>query len=526
MVQRDVVRRVPLLDSAAARAGDKAAVAAGDTWSGLMGRAAGALARGVAGAVDGTYGRRVALVVGKGNNGGDGWAAAPRLAACGMAVTVVSLVALDTEVSEEAAAHRDVWRRGGGRVGVGLDALDRALVDADVVVDCLLGTGATGAPRGDIGTAVTAIGDAGAAGAVVVACDMPTGVDADTGAVHDPAVRADLTVTFGARKRGLALAPGCWQAGEVVVGDLGPDYPTDSSWVALTAAGAAPAPLAPDADKVARGRVLVVAGSVGTAGAAILCTRAALGAGGGLVTLATPAHIQRVVAPVVPAAMTVRLSHAGEHVSAAAVDDLPDVGGFDAVVVGPGLGPVDGTRAVVDHLLAEARCVVLDADGINVFRDDPERLADHAGDLVLTPHERELARLGGGEDGPDAWRHRAERVPDLAARLDATIVAKGPGTLVAAPGGRAWVTPVGGPELGTGGSGDVLAGLLGTVSARADDLPRAVAAGVWRHGWAAHRIARDRGLARCSPDELMASLPDADGELVRLARSDPAWPLH
>lgn len=518
--------QVPLLDAAAARAGDAAAVVAGDTWDGLMQRAARALADGVLDVAGRGYGLRVVLVVGPGNNGGDGWAAAPLLTRRGVHVTVLSSVSLDADLSDEAAANRDRWVSSGGRTVVAPADPRSVLAGAEVVVDCLLGTGATGAPRADMADIVVAIDDVRADdGALVVACDMPTGVDADSGQVHQPAVRADRTVTFGARMRGLVLAPGCWQAGEVVVGDLGPRYPTTSDWQALTAAGAAPTPLAPDADKVARGRVLVIAGSVGTAGAAILCTRAALGAGGGLVTLATPAHIQRVVAPVVPAAMTVRLAHAGEHVSAAAVDDLPDLSDFDAVVVGPGLGPVDGTRAVVDHVLAHARRVVLDADGINVFRDDPQALADHVGDLVLTPHERELARLGGGEDGPDAWQHRTQRVPGLAADLDATIVAKGPGTMVVAPDGRAWVTPVGGPELGTGGSGDVLAGLLGTVVAPSDDVPRAVAGGVWRHGWAAHGIADARGIARCAPDELAASLADADGALLRLAALDPTWPL-
>lgn len=517
---------VPLLDADAARAGDEAAVAAGDSWSGLMARAAGALARGVLDVAGRGYGLRVVLVVGSGNNGGDGWAAAPLLARRGAHVTVLSTAPLDAELSDEAAANRTRWVAGGGRTVVAPEDPSAVLSGADVVVDCLLGTGATGAPRDAMADVVVAIGDVQEGGGVrVVACDMPTGVDADTGVVHDPAIRADLTVTFGARKRGLLLAPGCWQAGEVVVGDLGPRYPVESDWHALTAAGALPDPLDPDADKVARGRVLVVAGSVGSAGAAILCARAALGAGGGLVTLATPAHIQRVVAPVVPAAMTVRLSHAGEHVSAAAVDDLPDVAGFDAVVLGPGLGPVEGTRAVVDHVLAHAARVVLDADAINVFRDDPASLATHAGALVLTPHERELARMGGGQDGQDAWDHRVERVPELARDLEATIVAKGPGTIVVGPDGDAWVTPLGGPELGTGGSGDVLAGLLGAAVARAEDVPSAVAAGVWRHAFAAHRVAIARGIARCAPDELAASLADADGALSHLAATDPTWPF-
>ncbi len=520
---------VPLVSAAEAAAGDREAVAAGATWGGLMDRAARALADGVLAADGHAYGLRVVVVVGSGNNGGDGWAAAPRLARRGAHVTVVSLAALDADLSDEAAHHRDAWLAGGGRVVERPGDPRAALARADVVVDCLLGTGASGAPRGAYGDMVVAIADLRSGeGAVVVACDIPTGVDADSGRVHAPAVTADVTVTMGAPKRGLLLAPGCWQSGHVVVGDLGPHWVAPRpAWHALTAAGAAPTPLPPDADKVAHGRVLVVAGSVGTGGAAILCTRAALGAGGGLVTLATPAPIQRVVAPVVPAAMTRRLPHSGEHVAPGAVADLQDVASFDAVVVGPGLGPVAGTRAVVDHVLANARRVVLDADAINVFRDDPSALADHAGELVLTPHERELARIGGGGDGGDAWANRVERVPGLAARYDATIVAKGPGTMVAAADGRAWVTPLGGPELGTGGTGDVLAGMLAATVAppAVADLPVAVAAGVWRHAWGAHHLSGARDLARIGAEELAGSLPDTDGALVRLAAADPGWPL-
>lgn len=519
---------VGLLDAAGAAAGDRTAVASGATWDGLMRRAARALADGVLDLAGHAYGLRVVVVVGSGNNGGDGWAAAPLLADRGAHVTVWSLAPLEAELSAEATRHRRTWLER-GRTVVDVDDPRPLLRGADVVVDCLLGTGATGAPRGGLADAVRAINSAAEADGVgIVACDLPTGVDADSGRVHDPAVRADLTVTMGARKRGVVLAPGCWHCGRVVVGGLGPHYPEGSDWIALTAAGAAPPTPAPDADKVSHGRVLVIAGAVGTAGAAILCTRAALAAGGGLVTLATPAHIQRVVAPVVPAAMTVRLSHAGEHVAPSAVDDLPDVGAFDVVVVGPGLGPGDGTRAIVDHVLAHGRRVVLDADALNVFRDDPDGLGTHAGQLVVTPHERELARLGGGDDGPDAWAHRVARVPDLAAALDATVVAKGPRTLVVAPDRRGWVTPLGGPELGTGGTGDVLAGLVGATIAppSVDDVPATVAGAVWRHAWAGRELGRSRGVARIGAEELAGGLADTDGALARLAATTPSWPLR
>lgn len=513
---------VPLLDAGSAKAGDEQAVAAGDTWAGLMHRAAHALAAGVLECTGFGYGLRVVVVVGSGNNGGDGWAAAPILAARGAHVTVVTLAPLDAELSDEAAGFRSAWVGRGSRTIVGVDHLDEVVATADVVVDCMLGTGATGAPRGDVATAVAHVE---AADAMVVSCDIPTGVDADTGVVHDPAVRADLTVTFGARKRGLLLAPGCWQAGRVVVGDLGPRYRAPTTWHALTARGAAPDRWPPDADKRAHGVVLVVAGSVGSGGAAIMATRAALSAGAGLVTLATPAHIQRVIVPAVPAAMTRPLRHSGSHVALDAVDQLLDVADFDVAAAGPGMGPVEGTRAVAEHLLESARRVILDADAINVFRDDPARLASHLGDLVLTPHERELARMGGGRNGPDAWANRVERVPALAAEYDATIVAKGPRTIVAAPDGRVWVTPLGGPELGTGGTGDVLTGMLAPAVATADDVPAAVAAAVWRHAFAAHHLASRRGIARLGADELAAAIMDADGTLAQLAAVDPAWPF-
>lgn len=230
--------------------------------------------------------------------------------------------------------------------------------------------------------------------------------------------------------------------------------------------------------------------------------------------------------------MTLPLRHVGQHVGPDAVDQL-DLDGVDAVAAGPGLGPTDGTRAVVDHLRAHAPRLVLDADAINVYRDDPDTLADHGGALVLTPHERELARIGGGDDGPDAWENRVERVPQLAARLDAVVVAKGPRTIVAGPHGTCWVVPVGGPELGTGGTGDVLAGMVAAAiaSVPADDpaaLTAAVARAVFWHGFtgawlAAGRPAPEAFLRRFAPLEPLnlRSNPDPAGLVRRFAPAQP-----
>jgi ADP-dependent NAD(P)H-hydrate dehydratase / NAD(P)H-hydrate epimerase len=520
---------LPLLDADQARAGDDAAVAAGETWAGLMHRAAGHLARGIVSAAGGRdAGLRVVLLVGKGNNGGDGWAAARRLGReHGAHCTVVAVDGVDTPVSEAADANRAAWLAAGGRTAVGTDHLDQLLLAADIAVDCLLGTGATGEPRGPAGAAVAALRRAHARGLTVVACDIPSGVSADDGTAAGTAVTADVTVTFGALKRGLLLHPGAAHAGRILLGRLGPAYDRyahgTARWSALTPAGAAPGVLDVAADKRTRGVVLAVAGALGTTGAAALAAEGALRAGAGLVSVATPERVRAEVASRVDAGVMVlglpETPEGGVH--AEAVHALPPLPrGAGAVVAGPGLGTGAGVHTLVTALRQRAARLILDADGINVHRDDPGSLADHAGELVLTPHERELARIGGGSDGETAFAQRVDRVPALAARWRATIVAKGPGTMVAAPDGRVWVTPIGGPALGSGGTGDVLSGVVATATATAEDVPLAVARAVWWHAAAGLRAGRDRA-ARATATDLLAALPGVLGDLDMAADPRP-----
>lgn len=507
-----------LVDAASCRVGDQAAVAAGDTHQQLMRRAAGHLARTTIEVAGGGYARRVVVLVGKGDNGGDGWAAAGLLADAGAHVTVVAPLSLTTEGSEAAVANREAWLRRGGVARGDLDGIEGLLAGADVVVDALLGTGSHGPVTGVLAQAVTAIASCRVP---IVACDLPTGVDADTGAVDGPVVTADVTVTFGALTRGLVLHPGAAHAGRIVVASLGPRYPAlDSSWAALTASGAGPDPVAAGHDKRDRGVALAVAGAAGTSGAAALCAAGLQAGGAGLVTVAVPSGIAAGVAALVPAAMTRSLPSA-EMVSPDAVHLLEDVTAFDVVVAGPGLGPTPGTRAVIDHLRAHARALVLDADALNVHRGDAGPLAEHAGHLVITPHARELARLAGTDHvGLD----RAGAAAELAKRLDCTVVAKGPGTIVAAADGRVWVTPVGDVTLATGGTGDVLAGMVAAAIAGADDVPAAVARAVWQHGFAG-QLAGRRRVRRVPADAFARSVPAALDELARLAVRRPAWPL-
>lgn len=523
---RSPIDAVPLLSAEEAADGDRRAVDAGTTWAGLMERAAGHLARGVVDLAGFGYGLEVTFVCGRGNNGGDGWAAARRIREAGASPRVVAVDGLDAEMSAEAADNRRRYLAAGGRAH-GPEGLDDALERCDVAVDCLLGTGATGAPRGAAGEA-TGVLAGPQRPLLVVACDVPTGVDSDDGAVPGVAVDADLTVTFGGLKRGLLLHPGAAHAGRVVVGELGRHYRASGpTWTALTAAGAVPDPPTTDEDKRSRGVVLIVAGSRGMAGAAILCARGALAAGAGLLTVAVPGSVQDVVAGAVPPALTIGLPEDDDGTVAAAASDVvtEHAGRSDAVLAGPGMGPGPGTRAVVDGLLATSAHVVLDADAINVFRGEGDALGDHNGGLLLTPHQRELARItAGADDGADAWRRRVEVVPALAAELDATVLCKGPGTLVSAPDGRAWVNPTGGPELATGGTGDVLGGALAALVARATDPSLAAARGCFAHGVAGTLAGSERG-GRPDSAAVADALPGAITLIRGLAQRRPSWPF-
>jgi hydroxyethylthiazole kinase-like uncharacterized protein yjeF len=509
---------LPLLTSAEARAADAAAVAAGDTPDALMARAAGHLARTIVARAGRAAGLRVDIVVGRGDNGGDGWAAAPLLAARGVQVRVLAPDGPTSATSDASARARSRWIAAGGLVRSGpvLPEIlgSHGLARADVVVDCLLGTGAAGPLRGSVIEAAAAVAAARAAGASVIACDVPTGVCADDGTVAAGAVIADATITFGALKRGLLLAPGSTHCGAITVGGLGPRFAAaaHARWSSITADGARPDAFERVTEKRRRGVVLVVAGRIGSAGAAALAGRGALAAGAGLVTVAVPEPVRAEVAAMHPALMVIGLpADADGGVHADAVHALP-LAGVDAVVVGPGLGTGAGAEAVVAHLRAASRRLVLDADALNVHRVAPAALAEHPrGEgtaLVLTPHERELDRLAG--EGTHAAR--STRVPELAERLHAHVVAKGAGTLSAAPDGTVHVSPFAVPALATAGTGDVLAGMLGATLAAwdpdgGDELPRLIARTVWWHA-AAGALAGARSGERTDALGVLEALPE------------------
>jgi NAD(P)H-hydrate epimerase len=511
---------IPLFTPAQVRGMDRRAIDGGTASLDLMERAAGHLARTVLSVAGRSYGVRVALLCGKGNNAGDGIAAARFLARAG-AWPVVCLTGGPDELSSDAAVQLRRWRVQGGRVSNDVAA---ALDRADIAVDCLLGTGATGAPRAPFDTVIDTLNGRDVP---VVACDLPSGINADTGDVVAQAVRADVTLTIGAHKRGLVLWPARSYVGDLRVADIGirtaADDPAATLLGPADVAQLLPEP-AGDGDKRHSGVVVIVAGSSDMSGAAMLVARGALASGAGLVTVATTPLARRLVAPNVPEAMSLEIPADDPDTAFARIAALCERA--DALAIGPGLGHEPPQIALVQRCVRELDVpTVLDADGINAFRHEAKTLADHAaGTLVITPHRSELARVLGTEDD-DRWAQRVEWVPECARNWRATIVAKGPGSLVAAPDGRVWVNATGTAALATGGTGDVLTGMTVAALAAGTD-PARVAGVVALHGLAGQAAAAAGSVRSVTSLDVARAIPRALRNLreqmrVRASASEP-----
>jgi hydroxyethylthiazole kinase-like uncharacterized protein yjeF len=504
---------IPVLDARGMRAADAETIRAGTTSDDLMEAAAAALCAALAGAY--SERERVAVVCGPGNNGGDGLAAARILAGRGIAVSLFTLG--DPARYGGDAASNLSRARAAGLTPIALDgrggfaALTRALGDAGVVVDALFGTGLSRALSGSALRAVRAIN---AAGRPVVAADVPSGVSSDTGAVPGGAVQASVTVAFGAPKLCHVLPPASGLCGRVVVADIGIsratlEKQTRRVWLAEESDVRTllpPRPLV--SNKATFGRLAIVAGSRGKAGAAILAARGALRGGAGLVTVFCAESFEPLVVGAVPEAMTFGLPEAGGALAErGATELLRALGGFDALAIGPGLGTAPGTVRFLEEVVARARLpVVADADALNAFAGRPGFFSKRRSATVLTPHPGEAARLL----STTAARIQADRLGAaraLARRTGAVAVLKGAGTLVAAPSGEVAVNPTGTPLLATAGSGDVLAGLVGALLASGLAPLAAAVAGAWLHGAAAQSLEGRLGDAGLLAHETADAVP-------------------
>ncbi|XVQ12081.1 NAD(P)H-hydrate dehydratase [Spirillospora sp. CA-255316] len=460
----------------------------------LMQRAAAGLAAVCARLLDRVYGAEVVLLAGGGDNGGDALYAGARLARRGARVTAVQA---GSRLHEGGLG---ALRAAGGRVA-GAEGAGPLVDGADLIVDGLTGIGGAGGLREPHATLA---GFASASPAVVVACDVPSGVDAGSGRVEGAAVRADVTVTFGTHKPGLLIDPGAAYCGVVELVDigLGPDLP-DPDVVAAWPEDVRPPEPGPESDKYRRGVVGILAGGEEFTGAAVLCAGGAVHGGAGMVRFASVPHAVELVRQRWPEAVTTVIEPKPE--------ELERVGRVQAWVVGPGLGTGQEAESLVEAVLGTDLPVLVDADGLTVLARRRDLLR-RPSPTLLTPHAGELARLIDA-DREEIESARLEHVRRAAAELPATVLLKGSTTLIAEEGRPVRVNPTGTPRLATAGTGDVLSGLIGALLAGGMPALDAAAAGAYLHGLAA-RIAsagpeEGDGEAPISAFDVITALPAA-----------------
>ena len=468
-------------------------------------------------------GMRVAVLCGRGNNGGDGFVVARTLAERAIDVGVY-LIARGTDVQGDARANLDILSN------LGIDVVEIAdaaawelhgtdVLGSDVIVDALFGTGLTGPLSG---LAETIVADLNASARPVVAVDLPSGLSADRHEIPGPAVNAMLTVTMAAPKLPLVLPPAEALAGNLVIAEIGISRALindlDGPWVEILTKEAMRAlvePRAQDSHKGDYGRVLVIAGSRGKTGAAHLAAFAALRSGAGLVTVGTPASCVPIIAALSAECMTEPLDETAEGtVAFDALDRVLDFGA-DVIAVGPGLGRSPSTTAFVHGLVERSGVpLVIDADALNAFAGEPDRLMGRDGiDIIVTPHPGEIARLI-GLTNEDVQAHRLDVARDFATTHRLHVVLKGHRTIVATPEGKTFINLTGNPGMATAGTGDVLTGTIAAWSAQLLDAEAACKLAVYVHGLAGDLAEADEGEVAMVAGDLIDRLGDAVLELT------------
>jgi ADP-dependent NAD(P)H-hydrate dehydratase / NAD(P)H-hydrate epimerase len=488
---------------------DRATVAEGVPASALMERAGRAVARAAVDLMGGSYGRRAVIVIGKGNNGGDGLVAARHLASWGVRVAVRGIEEAEG-LKEPAAEHLERLAEVGLTVRRGGRArLARELARADVAIDAIFGTGFGGLPEGPWADAIEALN---AAPPPVVAVDIPSGVNGATGAVEGEAVDADLTVTFGAAKVGALMMPGAERAGTVRVVDIGYVAIPDPRTFLIEPGDVADSlpHRAVDSHKRASGVLLVVAGSRGMAGAPSLIARAAARIGAGLVIVAVPEGILPVVAAASTECVFVPLPQTRDGtIAAGALDAAIEVlDRAHALAIGPGLTQQEDTAGFVRSLVAASPVpMIVDADGLNAFAGLAQDIADRKAEAVLTPHVGEFGRLT-GVGARELEADRLTHARALSERTDAVALVKGSRTVIASPAGVVHINPTGSPVLATAGSGDVLTGMIGGLLARGVPPLEAASSAAYLHGVAGLLAGAQAGEGTLAGD-LVGAIPAA-----------------
>ncbi len=482
--------------------------------------------------------RKIIVLCGKGNNGGDGLVVARLLKGFGCSPGVV-LFSDPGAVQGDAGVNLKRWQQGLGELRVVTSSAEwetarTALDDADLIVDALLGTGLRGPVEGLLGSVIADLNAArsrsGGKGAKlsVISVDMPSGLASDARDFGGPVVTADFTVTLTAPKLGQLVSPSASNCGVLVVRNIGTppellesDPHLKMHWLEPGEFRGLPLARNPASHKGSYGHALIVAGSLGKSGAAVLAARGALRSGSGLVTVATPLDVLPVVAAGAPEMMTAPL--AATEAGTASLRSF-DYGGFGEIVrdksviaIGPGLSTHAETQQFIRAIIAESDLpIVLDADGLNAYAGIADHLNQrHAPALVLTPHPGEMARLL-GVTTKDVQARRLDVALEAAGRWRAYVVLKGFHTILATPSGNAYINTTGNPGMATGGTGDVLTGILAGLTAQYGiaEWARVLGLGVYLHGLAGDIAASRVGQAPLIATDLIEAIPEAYSRIL------------
>ena len=475
---------------------------------------------------------RIGIFVGKGNNGGDGLVIARQLAHAGRDVYLF-LVSPADSFTGEAAINLQIAKRLGLQIEeiltdagfYGTGTVPTTLASCELLVDAIFGTGLRDTVRGSIATVIKTLNNLSIP---TLSVDLPSGLDANTGHPLGVCVRADRTITIGLPKRGLLVHPGAEFAGKLEVVDIGfPEQVIDAqgikvNWTTTTQASRWVPSRPPASHKGTYGRVLVVAGSTGMTGAAALASEAALRAGAGLVTLATPKHLNPILEGLLPEVMTLPLpeTDAGSLSVSATSAILEFAEKTKSVLaIGPGLSQHPDTVLLVHQLVRENReqalnlRMVVDADGLNALSQASEIISLLDREAILTPHPGEMSRLT-GSSVPSLEADRIRTAQQFASEHDLTLVFKGAPTVTGLANGDVWINSTGNSGMATGGMGDVLTGIIAGLMAQGVSSERAAALGVYIHGLAGDMTAEVFGMHGLIASDVLKAVARAISSLT------------
>lgn len=455
----------------------------------------------------------IAVFCGKGNNGGDGLAIARHLFNHGFNVEV--FLVFGSEFSKDAAINYEILEKTGIKITEITDTslLEYYILKQDLVVDAIFGTGIHGEITGIAAKIITAIN---LYSKKTLSVDIPSGVNSDTGKVVSVAVKADITVTFAAYKCGLLLYPGADYTGNIIVSDISiPQYIIDGMNIDVNLIDEnLIKSLLPErqanSHKGDYGKIFIMGGSIGMTGAVALSTRASLLGGAGLVTVGIPESLNSVMEVKTTEAMTYPLpDENGYFTDSAYFAAKEKAENSDIFLFGPGVGRNKAINSLISQILSHSTVpVIVDADGLFALSQNPDILNDCSCNLIFTPHEMEFARLI-GKTSEEVSANRLELSKKFATENGVTLILKGPHTIVTAPDGTQYINTTGNPGMATGGSGDVLAGLLASFEAYMSNETEAAVLAVYVHGVAGDIAARSNSMTSVTAGSICENIPNA-----------------